>query len=166
MMRFNETTVACDSAKARMGPSGRLDFVFPNRASQEAMTLNSPKALVVSPDGDIHRKLTNILGHCGFASVLAFTVHESQRALAKHDICVVLCVERLPDGNYQAVVELVKRFDPNVPVIVVSRTGDWPDYLKAMCLGAFDYLAYPPIPGELRQSIRNAFLERQRQQNT
>jgi len=28
--------------------------------------------------------------------------------------------------------------------------------------GAFDYLAYPPIPGNLQQTIQNALLGRQR----
>ena len=166
MIRVDATTIASDSAKPRLGETGNLDFALPDRAPQEAMTLNSPEALVASPDSDVHRKLTEILGHCGFASVLACTVAESRRVLAQHDVCLVLCVERFADGNYQAVLELVKKFDPNVPVIVVSRTGDWPDYLKAMCAGVFDYLPYPPIPGELRRNIRNAFLERQRQQNT
>jgi DNA-binding NtrC family response regulator len=165
MIGFDETTVAYDSAKARLGERGKLDFVFPDRAPQEAMKLNLPEALVVSPDDDIHRRLTEILGSCGFASVLACTVAECRRALVQHDVCLVLCVERLADGNYQAIVEFVKKFDPNVPVIVVSRTGDWPEYLNAMCAGASDYLLYPPIPGELRRGIRNAFLQRQHRQN-
>jgi len=43
----------------------------------------------------------------------------------------------------------------------ISRTGDWPEYLAAIRSGAFDYLAYPPAPGELQRIIRNAFLERE-----
>src|SRR2546425_312099 len=140
MIRFDEASVAYDAAKARSGECGKLDFVFPDDAPHEAMMLNLPEALVVSPDDEIHRKLTEILGHCGFASVLASTVAESKRALAQHDVSLVLCVEHLADGNYQAVVEFVKKFDSNVPVIVVSRTGDWPDYLRAICVGVFDYL--------------------------
>jgi len=166
MIRFDEATDAFDAAKARSGERGKLDIVFPDDAPQEAIVLNLPEALVVSPDDEIRRKLTEILCHCGFASILASTVAESKRALAQHDVCLVLCVERLAEGNYQAVVEFVKKFDSNVPVIVVSRTGDWPDYLRAICAGVFDYLAYPPIPGELRRGIRNAFLQRQRQKNT
>jgi hypothetical protein len=27
-----------------------------------------------------------------------------------------------------------------------------------MCGGAFDYLVYPPIPGDLQETIRNALL--------
>jgi len=42
---------------------------------------------------------------------------------------------------------------------VFSRTGDWPEYLTAIWAGVFDYLAYPPISGELERIIQNAFRE-------
>jgi DNA-binding NtrC family response regulator len=74
---------------------------------------------------------------------------------------MVLCDEFVVDGNYRAVVEVVEHADTIVPVIVVSRTGDWPEYLAAIRSGVFDYLAYPPIPGELQRVIRSAFLERE-----
>src|ERR1039458_95103 len=34
------------------------------------------------------------------------------------------------------------RSELQVPVLVVSRTGDWPEYLTAMCGGAFGFPAY------------------------
>ena len=73
---------------------------------------------------------------------------------------MVLCDECLVDGGYQAVVEIVKQADTNSPVIVFSRTGDWPEYLAATRAGAYDYLPYPPVPTELSRVIRNAFLDR------
>jgi DNA-binding NtrC family response regulator len=67
------------------------------------------------------------------------------------------------DGKYVDIVKLVGQSDTKVLVIVVSRTGEWPEYLTAIRAGAFDYLAYPPIPGELQRIIQNAFRERGRQ---
>jgi len=59
------------------------------------------------------------------------------------------------------VVEVVEHADRKVPVIVVSRTGDWPEYLTAIRNGVFDSVAYPPVPGELQRIMRNAFLQRE-----
>lgn len=59
-------------------------------------------------------------------------------------------------------MKLAVRSETRVPVIVVSQTGDWPEYLTAMSGGAFDFLAYPPIAGDLQQTIQNALLGRQR----
>jgi DNA-binding NtrC family response regulator len=97
--------------------------------------------------------------------VLASTVAESGMVLAGHEISVVVCNDRMDDGTYKDIVKLVVRSETKVPVIVFSRTGDWPEYLTAMCGGAFDYLVYPPIPGDLQETIRNALLGRQRHVN-
>jgi DNA-binding NtrC family response regulator len=88
-------------------------------------------------------------------------VGESLTALVRHDVCLALCDEFVVGGNFRAVVEIVEHADTKVPVIFASRAGDWPEYLAAIRSGAFDYVAYPPIPGQLQQIIRNAFLERE-----
>jgi DNA-binding NtrC family response regulator len=123
--------------------------------------LQLPNGLVVSSDDNVRRKLAETLGQCGLAPVFASTVAESGMALAGHEIFIVLCSDRLDEGEYEDIVKLVVRSETKVPVIVVSRTGGWPEYLTAINGGAFDYLAYPPIPGDLQQTIRNALLGRQ-----
>jgi DNA-binding NtrC family response regulator len=147
--------------RLRERESEKSEVAFPNRACQERVMLSLPNGLVVSSDAEVRRKLAEILGHGGLAPVLASTVAESRTALVRHDVCMVLCDEFVVDGNYRAVVEVVEHADTKVPVIVVSRIGDWPEYLAAIRSGVFDYLAYPPIPGELQRVIRSAFLERE-----
>lgn len=158
MIRCDETTVGYDLAEAG---GGKSQVTFSDRVCQQKVTLNLPNGLVVSSDDEVRRKLAEILGHGGLAPVLASTVAESRTALVRHDVCMVLCDEFVVDGNYRAVVEAVEHADTQVPVIVVSRIGDWPGYLAAIRSGAFDYVAYPPVPGELQRIIRNAFLERE-----
>lgn len=161
MMRFDETTVEHDLADAREREIEKSEVAFPNRACEERVMLSLPNGLVVSSDAEVRRKLAEILGHGGLAPVLASTVAESRTALVRHEVCMILCDEFVVDGNYRAVVEVVEHADTKVPVIVISRTGDWPEYLTAIRGGVFDYLAYPPIPGELQRVIRNAFLKRE-----
>jgi len=83
-------------------------------------------------------------------------VAESGIALIRHQVSIVLCYDCLGDGNYEDIVKLLDRSATKVPIIVVSRTGGWTEYLMAIRSGAFDYLAYPPIPGDLQRVIRNA----------
>jgi DNA-binding NtrC family response regulator len=158
MIRCDETTVGYDLAEAR---GGKSEVTFSDRVCQQRVLLSLPNGLVVSSDDEVRRKLAEILGHGGLAPVLASTVAESRTALVRHDVCMVLCDEFVVGGNYRAVVEVVEHADPKVPVIVVSRRGDWPEYLAAIRGGAFDYVAYPSVPGELQRTIRNAFLERE-----
>jgi DNA-binding NtrC family response regulator len=161
VIRFDETTVWYDFAEAREQESENSEVAFPNRACQERVVLSLPNGLVVSSDEEVRRKLAEILGLGGLAPILASTVAESRRALFQHNVCMILCDEFVSDGSYRTVVEVVEHADTKIPVIVVSRTGDWPEYLAAIRGGVFDYLAYPPIAGELQRVIRSAFLERE-----
>ena len=114
--------------------------------------LKFPTGLVASSDGEVRRNIAEIPRQCGLPSVVASTVAESGIALAGHEVSIVLCNDCLADGNYEDIVKLVGRSDKNLPVIVVSRTGDRPEFLAAIRSGAFDYLAYPPFPGSFNAS--------------
>ena len=117
-----------------------------------------PKGLVVSSDDEVSRKLAESLGQCGVAPLFACTVVESRMVLTGREVLVVLCNERLADGTYEDVVNLAHRSHATIPLVVVSRTGDWPEYLRAVDRGAFDYVAYPPRSGDLERAIRSALV--------
>ena len=160
MIQLDQNNVRYDDGEATRTDGKRYEIAVALRRRKKRVMLQVPSGLVVSSDDDVRRKLAWVLRQCTLAPVLASTVAESQAALAGNEIVIVVCNDRLDDGKYKDIVELVVRSETKVPVIVVSRTGDWPEYLTAMCGGAFDYLAYPPIPGDLQQTIRQALLGR------
>ena len=160
--------LVCDEINAlnnglAAGTRGGMGFEigFTRRQLRNAVSLQVPSGLVVSSDEELGRKLAEVLRQCALTPVLASSVAECGMALAGHEMLILVCNDRLDDGKYADVLKLVVRSEMQVPVIIVSRTGDWPEYLAAMGSGAFDYLAYPPIPGDLRQTIQNALLGRQ-----
>lgn len=159
MIRSDETNAVYDIVKSPEAESGTRDVTFPDPAPQETLMLNLPNCLVVSSDDGIRRKLAEMLRRCRLAPILVSTVVESRMALASLEVCMVLCDECIADGNYHAILEIVEHVDTKIPVIVISRIGEWPEYLTAIRDGAFEYLAYPPIPGEFQRVIRNAFRE-------
>jgi DNA-binding NtrC family response regulator len=162
MSQLNGTTIPYDPA-TRKANDEKLEFAYALGQRNKEVILELPNGLVVSSDEQVRRKLGEILGQCGLAPVFASTVTESGMALAGHAVFIVLCDDYLPDGKYGDIVKLVGQSDKKVLVVVVSRTGEWPEYLKAIRAGAFDYLAYPPIPGELQRIIQNAVGECGRQ---
>jgi two-component system response regulator PilR (NtrC family) len=161
MVPFNDTSEMHHSAKASQPESTRHEGMLPFRARQVPM-MSSFRGMVVSSEDSVRRRLAELLRQCGLTPVLASSVADSQATLAKNKVCMLLCDECLADGDYQAVVEIVKHADTKPPVIVFSRAGDWPEYLAAIRAGAYDYLAYPPVPTEISRVIRNAFLDRDR----
>jgi DNA-binding NtrC family response regulator len=143
----------------RDGNGEKFEFAFSLRR-KKGVVLKIPNGLVVSSDEEVRRKLAETLGQCGLAPVFASTVAGSEMALCGKKVFIVLCHNFLIDGKYEDIVKMVTHSGTNVPVIVVSRTADWPEYLTAIRAGVFDYLAYPPIAGDLQRIIRNALLER------
>ena len=165
MICSEETSTAYDTTDSPRTEIGTCQTTFPGRAQQETLILHTPNCLVVSSDDGIRRTLAEILLRCGLAPIPVSSVTESSIALNSLEVCMVLCDECVADGNYPAILEMVEQVDRKIPVIVTSRTGEWPEYLTAIRSGAFDYLAYPPIPGELQRVIRNAFREREWRQH-
>ena len=122
--------------------------------------------LVVSSDNDVRRNLATIIGVCGLEPVLCVTVADSRAALSRYPICVVVCEDKLVDGNYRDLVEAVERTRSDAPVIVVSPLADWTDYLNAVRSGAFDCVRLPPRRTELEWVVQNALNERSRKKQT
>jgi len=162
MSELSGTSVPYDPA-TRNANDENFEFVYAHRQRSKEVILKFPNGLVVSSDEEVRRKLGEILGQCGLAPVFASTVTESGMALAGQEVFIVLCDDCLSDGKYMDIVKLAGQSDTKALVVVVSRTGEWPEYLTAIRAGAFDYLAYPPIPGELQRIIQNSFREVGRQ---
>jgi len=121
----------------------------------EHPALPLPRGLVVSGDDSITGYLGESLLLCGTVPVLCATIQQASRHLADADICFGLCQDRLPDGKYEELLLLGRTLRRPYPWIIVSRTGGWPEYFEAVELGAYDFMAYPPLYGELRRAIRS-----------
>jgi DNA-binding NtrC family response regulator len=153
----NERAVS-DKGSSEEKSHERNEFVLSLTRRKDVEKL--PSGLVVSSDDEVRQTLAESLGDCGFASIFSSTVDEGRIALGGREVFVVLSDEWLPDGSYVDMVNSIAQSRARIPLVVVSRIGDWPEYLRAVSAGAFDYVAYPPIRGELRRVIRNAIASR------
>jgi len=156
MIQFLEAMLADQLQKIEGGEARSLDGTLPRRARPRSSNLDNPKGLVASSNEGVLRKLAKIMGQCGLATFLASGVSESIRILDREKICLVLCEDRMTDGNYEDILSAAENSRSKAPVIVFSPTGDWPDYFKAIRAGAFDYMAYPPFLADFPRVIRDA----------
>jgi DNA-binding NtrC family response regulator len=99
--------------------------------------------LVVSPELEHRRGLTDILNREGWDTICASKIGECQAALTKHDVSFVFCDRRLADGTYRDVLAIMRAVRKSVRVVVTSRLADWDEYLEALKDGAFDLIASP-----------------------
>ena len=52
-----------------------------------------------------------------------------------------------------AAIRQMAGFERQTPIILVSRIENWDSYLSAIAAGAFDYVDFPPYPGELERIL-------------
>jgi len=126
-------------------------FSTPSRRPEDPVLM--PNGLVVSPDDSIRRTLGEALLLYGIAPTFASTIGQAAPLIGSGNLCVVLTQDTLPDGKYSTLLSLQHALGRLAPLIVLSKTGDWPEYFAALDLGAHDFLAYPLVPGELQRII-------------
>jgi DNA-binding NtrC family response regulator len=117
----------------------RLEIIF----SAGGATVSFIQVLVVGSDVGNRTALVNILEECGLEPVIASNVEEAGNILARRPTHVVFCEDNLPDGSFREILRLVRATRPDSQVVVSSKLGDVDQYIEAMILGAFDFIAPP-----------------------
>jgi DNA-binding NtrC family response regulator len=101
--------------------------------------------------------LMSQLEACGFDVLAVEDCEEVTRVLrARPLVQVVLTDEKLPDGPWPRVLEEVRRNDIGAEIIVCARLGDPRLWIHVLAQGAYDLLAEPYEPKELRRIIETA----------
>jgi len=114
------------------------------------------KVLVISCDAEGTSVLGAFLRACGMKAVFCESVQECRAALEPGDVTLVFCDSCLKDGDYREVMRLAAASGVHPPVVVTSRLDDTSQYLEAMRLGAFDFMARPFRRSEIEWIVQNA----------
>ncbi len=102
-----------------------------------------PEAVILLIDDEekLRKLLARILELEGYRVIQAPNFSRGIQELEAHpEVMLVLTDVKLPDGNGMNVLEKVKARRPDCEVIVMTAYGTIQDGVKAMKLGAFDYI--------------------------
>jgi two-component system, NtrC family, response regulator HydG len=114
------------------------------------------KALVISASEENRAVLSEALAASGFVAAQCSSMAEARKFIESDDTSIVFCDDCVNDGCLKNVVaEVAKRHRP-MPVIAVSRTGEWGEYFEALRIGAHDYLSLPLRRDELDRVLASA----------
>lgn len=94
-----QTTARYDAGEARVADMGNFEFSWAQRKRRKRLMLQVPMGLVVSSDQQVRRELAQALRQCALSPVLASTVADGGTALAWNEISLVVCSDRLDDGQ-------------------------------------------------------------------
>ncbi len=115
-----------------------------------------PVVLVVDDEPDLVELVTLTLSRMQLATQSAGDVAGAKKLLKaqKFDLC--LTDMRLPDGDGLDLVEWMNAHCPGVPCAVITAHGNVESAVRALKLGAFDFVSKPLDLGVLRRIVTTA----------
>jgi two-component system response regulator PilR (NtrC family) len=115
---------------------------------------SSPRALVIDDEPDIRELLSITLGRMQIEVVTAGDYASAIKALGPERFDLVLTDMRLPDGDGLDIVDWIQHHRPGVPVAVITAHGNVDTAVRALKLGAFDFISKPLDLASLRKLIK------------
>lgn len=122
---------------------------------------NQYKVLVVDDDVEVTRFLSDLLNSHGYRARAVTSGSDATRALEQEPADVVITDLRMGDVSGLDLIAWIKRFDARIAVVAITAFGSIDTAIRALKLGAFDYVTKPFSPETLLLAIEKATRERQ-----
>ncbi len=118
--------------------------------------MQKPSVLVVDDEPDIRELLSITLQRMDLNPQTAVNVASAQRLLKTERFDLCLTDMQLPDGDGLELVKWIQQYSPNVPVAVITAHGNMETAVRALKLGAFDFVSKPLDLAGLRKLVASA----------
>lgn len=118
-------------------------------------------ALVIDDEPDLCHLLEITLQKMNIQTVAAHTLQAAHQAIKKQVFDLCLTDMRLPDGNGLDWVSYLHKHYPMIPIAVITAHGNVETAIKALKLGAFDFISKPINLTLLRKTITEALKTRE-----
>lgn len=144
-----------DAGSARTAVCGESQGDMPVAipAAEGVLTGVQGTVLLLAGEAQIQAELNGWLTEQGFAlGVLTGRAQVAQIFAVMGPACLVLDMDAYETNGFEVLAEW-RRHQVDIPVIVLSSQTDVPRVVRAMRLGAHDFLPKPHDPEELRQAI-------------
>lgn len=116
----------------------------------------SVDVLIIDDEDDIREILELALLRMGLACDTAGNVAEARRLLDEKNYRLCLTDMRLPDGDGLELVAHIQASVPGLPVAVITAFGSIETAIRALKLGAFDFVTKPVELKALRELVNHA----------
>jgi PAS domain S-box-containing protein len=114
------------------------------------------RILIVDDEETLCYFLKESLEEKGYRTVAVHTAADGLTQLASQPVDLVLLDLKLPDGEGLDVLQEIRKVDGDLPVIVLTGHAAVDSAVRAMKLGAYDYLEKPINLAQLSSSVAEA----------
>ncbi|MFZ5898333.1 MAG: sigma-54-dependent transcriptional regulator [Bacillota bacterium] len=119
-----------------------------------------PKVLIIDDEEDMCWALEKAMQHEGYRTVSAVSGRQGLDLLRSEGASIVLLDLQMPDMNGLDVLQEIRLFNPELPVIIITGYGTIEVAIEAMRLGATGYITKPLDLYQLKLAIRKALQEK------
>lgn len=114
------------------------------------------KILIIDDEKNIRISLTGILEDEGYEVESCGNISDAEKCLEEVDPDLVLLDVKLPDGNGIDLLTRIKKIMPFVPVLMISGHSSISDAVRAIKIGAFDFLEKPLSLPKVKIAVKKA----------
>ncbi|HZW39599.1 MAG TPA: sigma-54 dependent transcriptional regulator [Ignavibacteriaceae bacterium] len=115
------------------------------------------KILIIDDDVSFAETLELYLGELNFQTIKAHNGKDGVRLLEKEHPDIVITDLKMPGYDGLEVLKRVKEFDENIQVILVTAFEDMETTIKAMQMGAYDYIEKSLELERINSIVKRAF---------
>ncbi len=125
-------------------------------ASDKRASAAEPVVLVVDDEPDLLELVALTLSRMNLKTRTAADLAAARKLIKSEHFDLCLTDMRLPDGDGLDLVAWIQENRPNVPVAVITAHGNVESAVRALKLGAFDFVSKPLDLGVLRKLVGSA----------
>ena len=116
------------------------------------------KILIVEDEDAIRRVLKKVLSEENSKFIIDEAIDgvDAEKKIKSNNYDLVICDIKMPKKDGIDVLNFTKKYNEETNVIMISGHGDLKTAVKAMRIGAFDYIEKPPDLNNLLNSVRGA----------
>jgi two-component system, NtrC family, response regulator PilR len=118
--------------------------------------MSRPLVLIVDDEPDLLELVSLTLSRMQLETQTALNLAAARKLLQTHSFDLVLTDMRLPDGNGLDLVAHIQEHHMSLPVAVITAHGNVESAVRALKLGAFDFVSKPLDLGVLRKLVASA----------
>jgi DNA-binding NtrC family response regulator len=112
--------------------------------------------LIIDDEEAIRDSFSQVLKREGYAAKAAVDGREGLEFFKQEQFHVVLLDLKLPGPDGMVILSKIKEQNPETPVVIITGLATIESAVEAIKRGAFDYLAKPCSPQELRFIVKKA----------
>jgi len=119
------------------------------------------KILIIDDDKGLRTVLSDLVKSEGYEAFTAGNGKVALKEISTHSPDIVLLDIRLPGVDGMTILERIREIDKHIIIIMMTGHGDIKDAVRAIKLGAFDYITKPFNNDEIIAAVKKALKNRQ-----